>query len=116
MKTLTFLLIALLAGPGPVFSSMPRTSGDMYMESYAAAMRRQAMMSTADIRAGDYRAGTEAYDQHHNLRQLGELALTNQAVRLTTLTPVEKTAVTYERQTGFEGGRGILAWFRPEIA
>lgn len=38
----------------------------MYLESYAAAMRKQTGMSAAEIRAEDYRFLYEICDEHHN--------------------------------------------------
>ena len=46
--------------------SYRKTTSEMYVESYTAAMRRQTGMSAAEIRAEEYRFRYEICDEHYN--------------------------------------------------
>ncbi len=68
MEKWIFLFIGMLALALLVSAeaSYRKTISDMYMESYAAAMRRQTGMTAAEVRVEEYRSRYEICDEHHN--------------------------------------------------
>ncbi len=69
MRTMTYLFIVLLiSGLTLNAYSEPfrKTAADMYAESYMAKMRRQTGLSTAEVRAENYRRLYEKCDEHYN--------------------------------------------------
>ena len=67
MRTTIYLLIFLGIISAALFAeSFRKTASDMYMESYAAQMRRQTGQSIAEIRTEEYRGLYEICDEHHN--------------------------------------------------
>ena len=81
MKTVTYLILFMCTFWVVVYAeSYRKTAGDMYMENYAAQMRKQVGYSAAETRAEDYRARYEKCDEHHNCTDLTALAK-NEAVK-----------------------------------
>ncbi len=67
MRTVTYFLIIMIGLTFSAYSeSFRKTTSDIYMESYAAQMRRQTGQSIAELRAEEYRRIYEACDEHHN--------------------------------------------------